>query len=66
MERNSERRTSPPKSRGKNHLAPNGMRFGEFQQLLKVAVRKDAMAPALRANCIEEHPSAGGWQNLKC
>ena len=66
MERISDRRTSPQKSPGKNHLVPNGMHFGEFPQLLKVAARKGAMAPALRANCMEEHPSAGGWQNLKC
>lgn len=68
MERISERRTSPPKSPGKNHLVPNGMRFGEFQQLLKVAARKGAMTQAtqaLRANCTEEHLNAGGWQNLK-
>ena len=66
MERISKRRTSPPKSPGKNHLVPNGMRFGGFQQPLKVTTRKGAMALALRANCMEEHPSAGRWQNLKC
>ena len=66
MKRILERRTSPVKSPGKNHLVPKGMRTGKFPQPPKVAARKGAMAPALHANFMEEHPSTGGWQNRKC
>ena len=62
----SECRT-PPASPGKN---PPGtkrkLRSEESPQQPKVAAREGAVAPALHANIMKEHPSAGGWQNLKC
>ena len=66
LERGMSPGKPPGKSPGKNHLVPKGKRFGEFQQPPKVAARKGAMARALHANFREEHPSAGGWHNLKC